>query len=173
MSEARAAATSHEGRLEALGWELPPARDPGDPLLAVVVHQGIARTSGQLPRDEGGLRHPGRVGDTVNTDDGVAAARLCALNALAALRAELGSLDAIERVIAITGYVACAPTFNDQPTVIDGASAVLRAVFGEAGRHARSAIGVAALPRGAAVEVEVTVALRPGGHRPPSAASPG
>jgi enamine deaminase RidA (YjgF/YER057c/UK114 family) len=76
------------------------------------------------------------------------------------LRAELGSLDRIERVLTVTGYVACVPGFDQQPAVIDGASRVLSAIFGEAGRHTRSAIGVAALPRGGAVEVEVTVALR-------------
>ena len=85
---------------------------------------------------------------------------MCALNALAVLEAELGSLDRIERVLTVTGFVASAPDFDEQPAVIDGASQVLADVFGDAGRHTRSAVGVAALPRHGAVEIEVTVALR-------------
>ena len=87
------------------------------------------------------------------------AAAVCALNALAVLEVELGSLDRIARVLTVTGYVASSPDFHDQPTVVDGASRVLADVFGEAGRHTRSAIGVAALPRNGAVEIEVTVAV--------------
>ena len=85
---------------------------------------------------------------------------MCALNALAVLEEALGSLDRIERVLTVTGYVACTPDFKQQPTVVDGASGVLHQVFGDAGRHTRSAVGVAALPRGGAVEIEVTVAVR-------------
>ena len=85
---------------------------------------------------------------------------MCALNALAVLEAALGSLDRIERVLTVTGFVSSAPDFHEQPTVVDGASQVLADVFGEAGRHTRSAIGVAALPRNGAVEIEVTVAVR-------------
>jgi enamine deaminase RidA (YjgF/YER057c/UK114 family) len=85
---------------------------------------------------------------------------VCALNALSVLEVALGSLDRIERVLTVTGYVASSPDFHEQPAVVDGASRVLADVFGEAGRHTRSAIGVAALPRGGAVEVELTVALR-------------
>ncbi len=92
--------------------------------------------------------------------EGAEAARVCALNALSVLRAALGTLDRIERVLTVTGFVASAPSFHEQPAVVDGASAVLYEVFGEAGRHTRSAVGVAALPRGGAVEIEVTVALR-------------
>jgi enamine deaminase RidA (YjgF/YER057c/UK114 family) len=85
---------------------------------------------------------------------------VCALNALAVLEAELGTLDRVERVLSLTGYVASAPDFHRQPDVVDGASAVLYDIFGEAGRHTRSAIGVAALPRGGAVEIELTASLR-------------
>ncbi len=84
---------------------------------------------------------------------------MCALNALAVLEAALGSLDRISRVLTVTGFVSSAPDFHEQPAVIDGASQVLADVFGEAGRHTRSAVGVAALPRNGAVEIEVTVAL--------------
>ncbi|HEX4175598.1 MAG TPA: RidA family protein [Acidimicrobiales bacterium] len=147
-------------RLAELGLTLHGPHPPHDPLDAVVVHGGVARTSGQLPRIEGRLTCLGRLGDTVSVEQGREAAAVCALNALAVLEVALGSLDRIERVLTVTGYVASAPDFDEQPTVIDGASQVLADVFGDAGRHTRSAIGVAALPRGGAVEIEVTVALR-------------
>ncbi|MEY2570777.1 MAG: hypothetical protein QOE63_1127 [Acidimicrobiaceae bacterium] len=147
-------------RIAQLGIVLPPPTPPHEPLDAVVVHAGTARTSGQLPRADGALQAIGRLGDQLTVEEGTAAARLCALNALAVLEVALGSLDAIDRVLHVTGFVACVPDFDQQPAVIDGASQVLADVFGPAGRHTRSAIGVAALPRGAAVEIEVTVAVR-------------
>ncbi len=147
-------------RLEALGLRLHGPHPPHDPLDAVVVHGGVARTSGQLPRIDGKLTCTGTLGDTVTVEEGAEAAAICALNALAVLEAELGTLDRVERVLSVTGYVASAPDFHRQPDVIDGASTVLFDVFGEAGRHTRSAIGVAALPRGGAVEIELTVSLR-------------
>jgi enamine deaminase RidA (YjgF/YER057c/UK114 family) len=100
------------------------------------------------------------LGAAVTVEQGTEAARWCALNALSVLRAELGSLDRIERVLTVLGFVASAPDFDAQPAVVDGASRLLADVFGDAGRHSRSAIGVAALPRGGAVEIEVAVALR-------------
>jgi enamine deaminase RidA (YjgF/YER057c/UK114 family) len=151
-----------DARLVELGLVLPGPYPPHDPLDAVVVHGGRARTSGQLPRDlEGNLVHPGVLGDGVSLPQGAEAAWWCALNALSVLRAELGSLDRIERVLTVLGFVASAPGFVHQPGVVDGASRLLAAVFGDAGRHSRSAIGVAALPRGGAVEIEVEVALTP------------
>jgi enamine deaminase RidA (YjgF/YER057c/UK114 family) len=147
-------------RLAELGLTLHGPHPPHDPLDAVVVHDGVARTSGQLPRIDDKLTCLGRLGDDVSVEEGRAAAAVCALNALAVLEAALGSLDRVERVLTVTGYVASAPDFHDQPTVVDGASRVLADVFGEAGRHTRSAIGVAALPRRGAVEIEVTVSLR-------------
>ena len=126
----------------------------------MVVHGGVARTSGQLPRIAGALTCTGVLGDGVSVSDGYAAARVCALNALSVLRVALGSLDRIERVLTVTGYVASAPGFAEQPAVVDGASHVLVEVFGDAGRHTRSAVGVAALPRGGAVEIEVIAAVR-------------
>jgi enamine deaminase RidA (YjgF/YER057c/UK114 family) len=146
-------------RLAELGLTLHGPHPPHDPLDAVVVHDGVARTSGQLPRVAGELTCLGRLGDTVTVAEGQAAAAVCALNALAVLEAALGSLDRIERVLTVTGYVSSAPDFHEQPTVVDGASRVLADVFGDAGRHTRSAIGVAALPRNGAVEIEVTVAV--------------
>ncbi|HEY5077158.1 MAG TPA: RidA family protein [Acidimicrobiia bacterium] len=147
-------------RLRTLGLVLPGPYPPHDPLDAIVVHGGRARTSGQLPRDhDGRLVHPGVLGAELSVEDGTEAARWCALNALSVLRAGLGSLDRISRVLTLLGFVASAPGFAQQPAVVDGASNLLRDVFGDAGRHSRSAIGVAALPRGGAVEIEVEVAL--------------
>ena len=97
----------------------------------------------------------------VSTDDAQEAARICVLQALAVLREALGSLDRVERVLKMNGYVASAPGFNQQPAVIDAASELLVQVFGEAGRHARAAVGVAELPRNSPVEIEFTVAVRP------------
>jgi enamine deaminase RidA (YjgF/YER057c/UK114 family) len=149
-------------RLAELDITLPGPHPPHHPLAAVVVHDSVARTSGQLPRIAGELTCVGVLGDTVTVEQGREAARVCALNALSVLAAELGDLDRVERLITLTGYVASAPGFDQQPAVIDGASAVLFDIFGEpAGRHTRSAIGVAALPRGGAVEVELIVAVRP------------
>jgi enamine deaminase RidA (YjgF/YER057c/UK114 family) len=124
-----------------------------------VVPAGVARTSGQLPRIDGELTCIGTLGDSVDVAEGARAAEVCALNALAVLEAALGTLDRVDRVLTVTGYVASAPDFHDQAAVIDGASRVLVQAFGEDGRHTRSAIGVAALPRGGAVEIEVTVAV--------------
>ncbi len=149
-----------EARLAELGLVLHGPHPPHHPLVAVVVHDGVARTSGQLPRIDGQLTCIGVVGDTVTVDDAREAAAVCALNALAVLQAELGSLDRIDRILSVTGYVASAPGFAEQPAVIDGASKVLVDVFGECGRHTRSAVGVAALPRGGAVEIELTAAIK-------------
>ncbi len=152
---------SYEARLVELGLTLPGPYPPHDPLDAVIIHAGRARTSGQLPRGhDGTLVFPGVVGGDVTVDEGAAAARWCALNALSVLRDALGSLDSVDRVLSVLGFVSSAPGFTQQPSVIDGASRLLVDVFGSAGRHSRSAIGVAALPRGGAVEIEVEVALR-------------
>jgi enamine deaminase RidA (YjgF/YER057c/UK114 family) len=149
-------------RLDELGIVLPGPYPPHEPLDAVVVHGGRARTSGQLPRDhDGALVHPGVVGAELSVEQGAEAARWCALNAVSVLRTALGDLDRVERVLTVLGFVTSAPGFVGQPAVVDGASALLHEVFGNAGRHSRSAIGVAALPRGGAVEIEVEVAVRP------------
>src|SRR5450432_3175352 len=130
--------------LAELGVTLPGPYPPHEPLDAVVMHGGIARTSGQLPRDhDGRLVHPGTLGIDVSVEQGADAARWCALNALSVLRAELGDLDRVERVLTVLAFVTSAPGFVGQPAVVDGASALLREVFGAAGRHSRSAIGVA------------------------------
>jgi enamine deaminase RidA (YjgF/YER057c/UK114 family) len=147
-------------RLADLGLVLPGPYPPHDPLDAVVIHGGRARTSGQLPRDtDGVIVHQGRLGDGVTVEAGAEAARWCALNALSVLQGALGDLDRVERVLSVIGFVASAPGFVEQPAVVDGASRLLHDVFGDQGRHSRSAIGVAALPRGGAVEIEVEVAI--------------
>lgn len=148
-----------EDRISELGLVLYGPHPPHDPLDAVVVWDGVARTSGQLPRIAGELTCIGVVGDTVSVDDAREAAAVCALNALSVLQASLGTLDRVVRILSVTGYVASAPGFDQQPAVIDGASRVLVDIFGDAGRHTRSAVGVAALPRGGAVEIELTAAV--------------
>src|SRR3954468_1095137 len=157
-----ASVSGFEQRLNELGLVLPGPYPPHDPLDAVVIHGGRARTSGQLPRNhEGELVNNGVLGDSLTVEQGAVAAQWCALNALSVLRAALGSLDRIERVLTVLGFVASAPGFAQQPSVVDGASRLIADVFGPAGRHSRSAVGVAALPRGGSVEIEVEVALRP------------
>lgn len=119
----------------------------------VVVVADIAYVSGSIALKDGGIAYPGRLGEDLDVETGQAAARGAAEAILAALHQHLG-LDSVVRVIRLTGYVSSAPGFGDQPKVINGASDLMIAVFGDAGRHARSAIGVAALPLGASVEVE-------------------
>ncbi len=155
-------AMSYEARIRELGLELPGPHLPHPPLVGALVWAGRARTSGQLPRAGGELVCTGRLGEDVSEADGREAARLCALNALSVLRHELGSLDAIERVLCVLGFIASAPGFRRQPQVLNGASDVLAEIFGAAGAHTRSAVGVAALPHGGPVEIELEVALRPG-----------
>ena len=150
-----------DARVTELGLVLPGPFPPHDPLDPVVVHGGTARTSGCLPRNHDGVLHAtGLLGRDVSPEVGTECAEWCALNALSLLRAELGSLDAIERVLTVQGFVACTGDFIGQPAVVDGASRVLHDVFGDAGRHTRSALGVTALPRGGPVEIEVIVAVR-------------
>jgi len=151
---------SHEARLAALGITLPPVAAPAFDYVPAMVHGGLVWVSGQLPRAaDGTLPILGRLGEEVDAEAGRRAAELCALQALAVLRAAAGSLDAVARAVKVTGFVASAPGFVEQPKVIDAASNLLGKVFGEAGRHARSAVGVAMLPRGVPVEIEFVFAL--------------
>lgn len=149
----------HESRLADLNIVLPPAAVPKFSYVPVVVHGGLAWVSGQLPWVDGVLAAVGRVGDDVTVEQAEIAARACVLQALAVLRGALGSLDRVVRVVEVMGFVASAPGFREQPKVMDAASKLLQDVFGEAGRHARTAVGVAELPRGAAVEVRMVVAV--------------
>lgn len=148
---------THTERLAALGLELP---DVAAPLAAYVpaVRSGQhVFTAGQLPLVEGELLHVGKVGAEVSPEDAQACARQCALNALAAVVSVAGSLDAVVRVVKVTVFVASTPDFTGQPLVANGASELLGDVFGEAGRHVRSAVGVPVLPIDAPVEVEIVV----------------
>lgn len=153
---------SHEARLAQLGIRLPGPFAPHEPLVGCFLFNGVARTSGALPRDhDGKIQWPGHLGREVPVARGVESAGLAAMNALSLLRAGLGSLDHVSQVLAMTVFIACTPEFEELPTVADGASTVLVDLFGDAGTHTRSAIGVAALPRNAPVEVELSVAVRP------------
>ena len=146
-----------ETRLAALGLELP---EVSAPLAAYVptAHTGnLVFTAGQLPLRKGELIATGAVGGAVNADEAVMCAQQCALNALAAIKAEVGDLAAVRRVVKVVVFVSSAPDFTEQALVANGASELLGEVFGEAGRHARSAVGVAVLPLDAPVEVELVV----------------
>lgn len=149
-----------DNRLKELGIALPEARKPAFEYVAVALHGNIAYVSGQLPWLDGQNVISGKVGADVDLGRAQEAARLCTLFALANLKNEIGSLDLVERILKVTGFVASAPGFSAQPKVIDAASKLLGDIFGENGRHARSAIGVAELPRGAAVEIEYMIAVR-------------
>ena len=147
-----------KNKLTELGIVLPAAVTPAFQYVPVTVHERLAFVSGQLPR-RGETFVTGKLGADVDLESGREAARLCILQALSCLDQALGSLDRVHKILKVTGFVASAPGFNQQPKVIDAASELLVQVFGEAGRHARSAIGVAELPRNAAVEIELIVAL--------------
>lgn len=145
-----------EERLAELGLELPAVVPPVGAYVPAVHSQSYVYTSGQLPVVDGELAVSGRLGIDVDVDEGRQAARTCALNALAAVK-WAGYLDQVKRVVKVTGFVNSAPDFSQQPQVMNGASELLGEVFGDSGIHARSAIGVAALPLGAPVEVELVV----------------
>ncbi len=149
---------SIEARLQQLGIVLPEAAAPVASYVPVVVHGGFAHVSGQLPFIDGKLV-TGRLGEDVSLEAGIDAARACGLMILAQLKAALVPLDKVERVVKLGGFVNSTPDFTDQPKVINGASDLMVAVFGEKGRHARAAVGVPALPLGAAVEVDAIVAI--------------
>lgn len=147
-------------RLQQLGITLPEAAQPAFNYVPVTLHRGVAYVAGQMPKVDGEIRVFGKAGAEISLATAQDEARVCILQGLACLHAALGSLDRVEQTLRINGYVASAPGFNDQPRVLDAASELLVQVFGEAGRHARSAIGVAELPRNAVVEIDLTVAYR-------------
>jgi enamine deaminase RidA (YjgF/YER057c/UK114 family) len=147
-------------RLAALGLTLPPVPAPVAAYVPAVRTGGFVYTSGQLPTVDGKLPAVGKVGAEVSAADAADLARTCALNAIAAAASAAGGLDAIGRIVKVTGFVASAPGFSGQPQVVNGASELLLEVFGEDGRHARSAVGVAELPLNAPVEVELIAELR-------------
>jgi enamine deaminase RidA (YjgF/YER057c/UK114 family) len=148
-----------EERLAELGIELPPAAAPLASYVPVVVSRNHAYVAGQVPIEDGRMLSVGHLGAELSIEQGQEATRRCALQALAALRDALGSLDRIKRIVKVDVFVASAPGFTDQPKVANGASDVLAEVFGERGRHARAAVGVAELPLGASVEVALIAAV--------------
>jgi enamine deaminase RidA (YjgF/YER057c/UK114 family) len=147
--------TAASERLAALGLTLPPVAAPQAAYVPAVLTGGYVYVSGQLPMVEGKLQATGKVGESVTAQEAAALARICALNAIAAAASVAGGIDAIARIVKVTGFVASAPAFTGQPQVINGASELLIEVFGDAGRHARSAVGLAALPLDSPVEVEL------------------
>lgn len=146
-------------RLVELGIELPEPAAPAFNYVSAVISNGLMIVSGQLPKEDGEVRIVGKLGDDVDIDGGRNAARICTLQGLAAAAAAVGGIDAIQRVLRCAGYVASASGFHDQPKVIDAASDLLTSVFGDAGKHARVAVGVAELPRNASVEIEFMFAV--------------
>jgi enamine deaminase RidA (YjgF/YER057c/UK114 family) len=142
-------------RLAELGLVLPPVTAPLAAYLPALRTGNYVYTAGQLPMADGKLLATGKVGAEISAEEAAVLARTCALNGLAAVASVAGGLEAITRIVKVTGFVASAPDFTGQPLVVNGASELLLAVLGEAGRHARSAVGVAVLPLDAPVEVEL------------------
>jgi enamine deaminase RidA (YjgF/YER057c/UK114 family) len=146
-----------EERLQELGVSLPSPAAPVAAYVPCVRTGNLVYISGQVPMVDGRPSHLGHLGDDVDLEAGRAAARTCAVNVLAALKAELGELSRVRRVVKVTGFVASTGGFTDHPKVVNAASELFGDVFGDAGRHARAAVGVAALPLGVPVEVEAIV----------------
>jgi len=148
-----------EDKLKTMGIELPAAPAPLASYVPAVRAGELVFTSGQLPLVNGQLAQKGKVGREVDPQTAYQAARQCAVNCLAVVQGLTGSLDRVAKIVKVTGYVASAPGFHEQPKVVNGASDLLVEIFGEAGRHARAAVGVSELPLDAPVEVEMVVQL--------------
>lgn len=146
---------SYERKLKELGLELPQAPKPVATYVPAVRAGELLFLSGVLPMKDGVLAFTGKLGREVTVVQGIEASKTALLNALAIAKQELGTLDRIVRVVKVVGHIASADAFTEQPQVLNGASDLLVSVFGEAGRHARVAVGAAELPRGAAVEIEL------------------
>ncbi len=151
------ASSQVEARLAALGLTVPEVVVPLAAYIPAVRTGNLVFTSGQLPMIDGALAATGKVGGTVTPEEAAELAKVCALNAIAAVRSVVGDLDKVVRVVKVVGFVASTPDFTGQPGVVNGASNLLKEAFGDAGVHARSAVGVAALPLNAPVEVEMVV----------------
>jgi len=152
---------SIDNRLAELGITLPQPAAPVASYVPAVEANGLLHISGQISVGEDGNLILGRLGEDVNLDRGIEAARRCGIMLLAQMKAALGSLDRVERVVKLGAFVNSASTFTDQPKVANGASELMQEVFGEAGRHARSAVGVPVLPLGGAREIETIIAVKP------------
>ncbi len=148
---------SYERQLEQLRIELPSAPKPVANYVPAVRAGDLLFLSGVLPSRDGQLIMTGKLGQAISIEQGMEAAKVALLNALAIIRNEVGSLDQVKRIVKMVGHIASAPEFTDQPQVLNGASDLLVAIFGEAGRHARVAVGSAELPRQAPVEIELIV----------------
>ena len=151
---------SIENRLAELGIALPQAAAPVASYVPSVETGGLLHISGQISVAEDGSLIKGRLGEDIDLDGGQQAARRCGIMLLAQIKAALGSLDRVERIVKLGAFVNSAPSFTDQPKVANGASELMQEVFGDIGRHARSAVGVAALPLGVAVEVDAIVQVK-------------
>jgi enamine deaminase RidA (YjgF/YER057c/UK114 family) len=148
-----------EERLAELGLEVPEVAKPVAAYIPAVRTGNLVFTSGQLPMRQGQLIHTGKVGGEVTAEEATECARQCALNALAAVRAEVGELSSVRRIVKVVAFVASTPDFTGQPGVANGASELFGEVFGDRGQHARSAVGVPVLPLDAPVEVELVVEI--------------
>jgi enamine deaminase RidA (YjgF/YER057c/UK114 family) len=146
-----------EDRINQLGLILPPAPNPVASYIPAKQTGNLVFTAGQLPVVNGEIVSKGLLGQDVDVEEANRAAQVCTLNALAAIKGVIGDLNRIKQVVRVVGYVASIPTFTQQPAVVNGASELLLELFGEAGKHARSAVGIAALPLNASVEIELTV----------------
>jgi enamine deaminase RidA (YjgF/YER057c/UK114 family) len=151
---------SFEQRLQELGLTLPATPRPVANYVPAVATGKLIFSSGQTPTVDGKLTIQGKLGDTVTIEQGQQAARVALLNCLAGVRSVTGSLDEIVRIVKLNGYVASAEGFGSQPQVVNGASLLLEEIFGEAGKHARASLGMAELPGGAPVELELIVEVR-------------
>jgi len=151
---------SIEAKLQEMGLELPPAPKPVAAYVPAVKIDGYIYTSGQIPLLNGELKYKGKIGKDLEEKQGYEAAKLCALNCLSVIKAQIGSLDSIEKIIKVVGFVNSAPGFSAQPKVVNGASEFLGQLFGDKGQHARSAVGVNELPLDAACEVEMVVKIK-------------
>lgn len=149
-----------EEKLKEMGIQVPAAAKPLAAYVPAVKTDGYVYTSGQIPLVDGKLCCTGKVGKDVTLEDAYAAAKICAINCLAAIKTVVGSLDEIKQVVKVVGFVNSAPGFSAQPKVVNGASEFLGEVFGDAGRHARSAVGVSELPIDSPVEIELIVKLK-------------
>ncbi|MDC0912149.1 RidA family protein [Aquiluna sp.] len=148
---------SVETNLAALGLELPEVATPAGAYVPAVVSGNLVFTAGQIPLVDGKLMAEGRLGAEISAEQGKEIAQRCALNAIAAVKSVLGDLERVKKVVKVVGFVASTPEFTAQPGVVNGASELLQAAFGDVGIHARSAVGVAALPLNSPVEVELIV----------------
>jgi len=148
-----------EEKIEQIGLKLPDAPKPVAAYIPAKQTGNLVFTAGQLPMVNGELISKGLLGQDVEIDEANKAARICTLNALAAIKGVIGDLDRIKQIVRVVGYVASVPTFTQQPAVVNGASELLLEIFGENGKHARSAVGMAVLPLNASVEIELTVEI--------------